>query len=185
MKQIKYLYLNNNINFLLISQVDAGKWYQLKLSNTPSSSSTRPQSQYVFPGEGWKSFPSLDIPNMFNYGHIYHYLIESISNFGSSKDMDSSNDEDGDCAYTSTAKPLRKGTQLMKSNFISDIEDCSTETNYFLRAHVYHSMKKDNALNVQIGLSKISGSVTQAACNCKASALARCAHISALLLKFP
>ena len=122
---------------------------------------------------------------MFNYGHIYHYLIESISNFGSSKDMDSSNDEDGDCAYTSTAKPLRKGTQLMKSNFISDIEDCSTETNYFLRAHVYHSMKKDNALNVQIGLSKISGSVTQAACNCKASALARCAHISALLLKFP
>ena len=44
-------------------------------------------------------------------------------------------------------------------------------------------MKNDVPLNVVIGLSSISGSVQLAKCNCKASALARCAHTDALLLK--
>eukprot|EP00795_Rhopilema_esculentum_P005751 gene5751-11021_t len=44
-------------------------------------------------------------------------------------------------------------------------------------------MKNDVPLNVVIGLSSISGSVQLAKCNCKASALARCAHTAALLLK--
>ena len=30
------------------------------------------------PMSGWCSFQSQDIPSLFNYGHIYHYALESI-----------------------------------------------------------------------------------------------------------
>eukprot|EP00795_Rhopilema_esculentum_P007387 gene7387-13136_t len=115
---------------------------------------------------------------MFNYGHVYHYIAESISKFAMGNNDEDSNDEDSNdesnTGYTATAKPLRKGMNLMKSDFISDIQDKQIEDSLFVRAHVHHSMKNDVPLNVVIGLSSISGSVQLAKCNCKASALARC-----------
>ena len=115
---------------------------------------------------------------MFNYGHIHHYLVESVSH--NTMDTDDSDDGDGDAT---TAKPLRKGSALVTSDFVEDLQDHSSGNYYCLRARVWHSMKKDDALKTFISLSKISGAVSQAKCNCKASALARCAHIAAVLIK--
>ena len=158
-------------------KVDGGKWYDIKRSSLQVEDDP---AVWKIPGEDWKSFPSCDIPSMFNYGHVYHYLVESISQFATGNNDEDSNDE-SNTGYTATAKPLRKGMNLMKSDFISDIQDNKIEDSYFVRAHVHHSMKNDVPLNVVIGLSSISGSVQLAKCNCKASALARCAHIAALL----
>ena len=30
------------------------------------------------PSLAWHSFPSQDIPSLFNYGHIYYYMLEFI-----------------------------------------------------------------------------------------------------------
>ena len=70
----------------------------------------------------------------------------------------------------------------MKSGFVEDTQDNKDEQNYFLRAHVHHSMKNDYPLDVTVVLSNASGFVAKASCNCKASSLSRCAHVSALLL---
>ena len=118
---------------------------------------------------------------MFNYGHIYLYLVESISSFGIGNESD---DEDGDLGsgFTSTTKPLRKGINLVKAEFVENIHDNMTNDTYYLRAHVHHSMKSDPPLNVVIAISCISGSIKFGRCSCRASALGRCSHIAALLL---
>ena len=119
---------------------------------------------------------------MFNYGHIYLYLVESISDL----EIGNVNDEeDGglESGFASTAKPLRKGMNLVKSGFIENIQDNLINEIYYLRCHVHHSMKSDLPLNVAIALSCISGSIKFGTCNCRASALGRCAHIAALLLQ--
>ena len=53
---------------------------------------------------------------------------------------------------------------------------------YFLRAHVHHSMKNEYTLNVSVVMSKASGFVVKARCDCKSRALNRCAHVAAVLL---
>ncbi len=93
--------------------------------------------------KGWKMFPASDIPELFNYGHVYHYLVESVAAFGFKISAESSDDEDLDTesGYTATAKPLKKGRSLVNSGFVRDMKDYKNEECYFLRAHVHHSMK--------------------------------------------
>ena len=121
---------------------------------------------------------------MFNYGSSYHYLIESIAEFGITCDheSDSENESDVDSGYTTTEKPLRKGRKLITSEFVVDFQDNSNELHYFLRAHVHHSMKNEYPLNVCVILSKASGFVIKASCDCKSKAMNRCAHVAAVLL---
>ena len=127
-------------------------------------------------------FPSVDIPEMFNYGHAYYHLIESVANFGLNESgSDSSDDSDGFSGYTTTEKPLRKARKLMASEFIVDIQDNKNEQHCFIRAHVHHSMKNEYPLNVSVVLSKASGFVEKACCDCKSRALNRCAHVAAVL----
>ena len=67
--------------------------------------------------------PSQDIPANFNYGHVYHYIIESVNNLflqnsgmgtlDQNKNLDDNIDDEG----TVTAKPLRKGRWLEKVDF--------------------------------------------------------------------
>lgn len=127
-------------------------------------------------------FPSVDIPEMFNYGHAYYHLIESFANFGLNESgSDSSDDSDGYSGYTTTEKPLRKARKLIASEFIVDSQDNKNEQHCFIRAHVHHSMKNEYPLNVPVVLSKASGFVVKACCDCKSRALNRCAHVAAVL----
>ena len=166
-------------------KVDGGKWYNLKKKGvglmSPSLSGI-----IEIPSNGWRTFPSVDVPDMFNYGHVYHYLIQSVEGFmslGCNANGESDSETEADSGYTSTARPLRKGHNLVHSDFVENMQDNKEEKYYFLRAHVHHSMKTDFPLAVSIVLDNISGSVRHGECNCKASALGRCAHVSAVLLK--
>ena len=66
---------------LIDPAIDQGKWYEMKqsakrqkLTVDASTSSLPPPA----PHSGWKTFPDSDIPKMFNEGHIYHHLVESL-----------------------------------------------------------------------------------------------------------
>ena len=89
-----------------------------------------------------------------------------------------------DTCDTVTAKPLRKGKNLLRSGDVHDIHDNANETKheYYIRARVHHSMKGFPPLNVSVTLSNMSGNIKSASCDCKASAFDRCVHVSALLL---
>ena len=90
-------------------KVDGGKWYDLKSNQKPNA----PQSVNIttnYPEAGWKPFPTTDIPLVFNYGHVYHYLVESITNVMLLDDDSEHGESMGvDCEDTVTTKPLRKG----------------------------------------------------------------------------
>lgn len=45
------------------------------------------------PQTGWKAFPSQDLPSLFNYGHVYHYALESLPTLPGEKNY---NEEDED-----------------------------------------------------------------------------------------
>lgn len=57
--------------------IDQGKWYDIKLGKVKPESVKKNQPA-ISPVLGWKTFPSRPIPVNFNYGHIYHYLLESV-----------------------------------------------------------------------------------------------------------
>ena len=60
--------------------------------------------------------------------------------------------------------------------------DTGTSQHYFVRAHVWPSMKTDLPHNVVIVLSVNSGAVIHASCEpCRASSLGRCSHVVAVL----
>ena len=62
-----------NIGIIKVdSKIDGGKWYEYKKNGTTEV------SEDLFPNNGWKNFASRNIPSMFNYGHVYHYLIETV-----------------------------------------------------------------------------------------------------------
>ena len=50
----------------------------MKKDDLDSSSLSVVEPEVLTPGCGWKVFPSSDIPAMFNFGHIYFYLVESV-----------------------------------------------------------------------------------------------------------
>lgn len=66
-------------------KVDDGKWLNLKRNPTPAAS----QVPYVRI-QGWKKFPSVSIPEHFNHGYIYYYLVESVA----SVECDSNSSDD-------------------------------------------------------------------------------------------
>ena len=60
--------------------------------------------------------------------------------------------------------------------------DNKTDQHYFLRGHVWPSMRNDLLHNVLIVLSVTSGAVIHASCQpCKVAALGRCSHVVAVL----
>lgn len=58
--------------------VDQGKWCEIKANKLKSETNNDTQNPLIPPLLGWKSFPSKTVPKNFNYGHIYHYLLESV-----------------------------------------------------------------------------------------------------------
>ena len=74
---------------------------------------------------------------------------------------------------------------MLKSGFVVDTQDNYDELKqeFYVRSHVHHSMKSELPLNVFIAISNVSGYVKNAKCDCRASAIGRCCHVAALLLK--
>lgn len=156
--------------------IDDGKWFTSKLSNEKSS--TSPDIETVIPPVlGWKPFPSRTVPSNFNYGHIYHYLLESVKLLGEDGSY-----EDTDLSHM-TSKPLTKGEQYVKSGNVHSLMDTiKTGTgHYFLKGKVDASMRKEQR-NVHVTISNLSGAILDASCTCPASSLGRCNHVAALLL---
>ena len=178
------------LNLPVDPKIDGGKWYNLKTEDSASientSSKTSIASLGELPTDGWRLLASKNLPANFNYGHVYFYLVQSVakaSNIPDSSDSDEDNLYDN--CDTVTAKPLKKGRNLLSSGFVENKQDNFDEIKheFYVRAHVQHSMKNMLPLNVNVVISDISGYVKVAMCDCKASALGRCAHVAALLLK--
>ena len=92
----------------------------------------------LLPTDGWGVFPARNISFMFNYGHVYFYLVESITNMyinGTNTNFNDTGDENCkgmDINDTVTAKPLKKGRSLLNNGFIENIQDNSSFCSSFL-----------------------------------------------------
>ena len=155
-----------------------------------------------FPESGFETFPSREIPSNFNFGSVFHYLIESRPRLqldGSSSSEDSLVDEDQldvtevymkdpfddpKCKDFMRAKLLRRGLQYVKSGWVKGLQDCANDRYYYVKAHVRASMDA-HAYWVYITISQITGGVCQVTCGypCPATANGRCSHVSASLLQ--
>jgi len=165
--------------------IDGGIWYDEKvkqrrlLLSVPTSS----RAPYV-PITGWKPIASSKQmpPAMFNEGHIYHYIIEQAEQTASVTDSEASG-EDDDAADSATAKPLRRGRTYFSSGHVQDLFVCDTVSTgdyFFLKGRVRQSMG-DGMYNVTMTLSLNSGFIVDATCDCKASALGRCSHVTGVM----
>ena len=164
--------------------IDSGKWYEVKLKKQTQAipEQTMPFGGNTIQNSKWHTFPTNSIPSMFNYGYIYHYIIESMPSLPNSEAVDKDDLADAiDCQSSTTAKPLTRGQQYVDSKYVADVMDTEDNGFYYLKANVHASMISQR-YSVQVQLSKSSGAVTDARCECKASALRRCSHIAALLL---
>ena len=116
------------LNLPVDPKIDGGKWYNLKAKDSGSientSSKTSIASLGDLPGDGWRLFPSKNLPANFNYGHVYFYLVESAAK---ASDIPDSSDSDEDNLYancdTVTAKPLKKVRNLLSSGFVENVQD--------------------------------------------------------------
>jgi len=165
------------------------EWYEIKLKeterklqeSTPSTSSDPKVLKCqppLPPITGWGSFPSKDLPEHFNQGHIHHYMIESVQFI----DLCTTNeDEDEDIQDLHTSKPLQKGKEYFKSGHVKNMKDSANATFYCLKATVMASYRVDTSYNVMLTISKSSGFVKDASCTCVASGMGRCNHVAAVL----
>ena len=145
------------LSISLDSKVDNGVWYQQKLDTINKSESL--QSNVTVLKDGWRKFPSRNLPRNFNYGHVYYHLIESVSGVYVDVSDSVTKESDDECEYsesqgTVTSKPFKKGVYLLKSGFVHD-------------SHVHHSMKAQLPLNVEVYISNISGYVKSGKCDCR------------------
>lgn len=164
--------------------IDDGKWFAAKvLKDSQKTECTRQSNTQipVIPLTGWDNFQSRDIPPYFNYGHIYHYALESIKTVPAAAKDDVDEDDHG--LGHMTDKPLKNARKYVDSGFVHDVMDAKSEEHYFLRAHVWPSMRTDLPHNVFVVLSNTSGAVIHGSCEpCKVAALGRCSHVVAVLL---
>ena len=166
--------------------IDQGKWFAAKVIKENQEvivdKSIKSKLSFVptVPVSGWRTFQSQDIPVLFNYGHIYYYALESIKTVVTESGHQDDEDEEG--LGHMTAKPLKNGRKYVDSGFLHDMMDTKTEEHYFLKTHVWPSMRNELPHNVLIILSVSSGAVIHASCDpCKVSALGRCSHVVAVL----
>ena len=129
----------------IVITVHGGKWFEAKaqhllnLMSTMHCAASSTASQGlppILPVTGWKDFPSCVIPSQFCYGNIYRFLI-ATSNL---MNTDENGDSDENSADVSVSKPMHKGRQYFLSGHVTNIEDMSQPTHYFMKAgHHMHS----------------------------------------------
>lgn len=82
-----------------------------------------------------------------------------------------------------TDKPLKNGRKYVDSGFVHNMMDTVNCERYFVRAHVWPSMRTEFPHNVIVVISVNSGAVLHASCEpCWASSLGRCSHVVAVLV---
>lgn len=166
--------------------IDGGKWQEAKQQLQKQKDQQQQQSQQspLLPIVGWKNFPSKNIPSTFNYGNIYHYIVESVQNMPSVQDVedcDTNCDDNRDRVDLHTAKPLRKGKTFFTSGHVQNMKDNENTDFYFVKCTVQASLAPSTYYNVSCTMSKSSGYIADASCTCKASRMGRCNHVSGLL----
>ena len=95
----------------------------------------------------WRKFPSRNLPRNFNYSHVYHYLIESVSDVYVDLSVTKESDDEDECSEsqrTVTSKPLDKEVHLLKSEFVHDSQDnMDTNGQYYMEqmSTIQHCVK--------------------------------------------
>ncbi|CAH3020708.1 unnamed protein product, partial [Porites evermanni] len=157
--------------------IDDGKWFSAKVlkENAKLQANCSLSSLPFVPSTGWRAFPSQNIPLLFNYGHVHYYALESVEDINGREEI-----EDG--LGHMTDKPLKNGRKYVDSGFVHDMMDTVNCERYFVRAHVWPSMRTEFPHNVVVVVSVNSGAVLHASCEpCRASSLGRCSHVVAVL----
>ena len=96
---------------LLNPGIDGGKWLKAKEDREHGSNLTVHKSLVPDPPQkNWRVFPSYDIPSLFNYGHVYHYALETLL-----KSTDNFGDEDKNDQGIGhmTDKPFKNGRKYL------------------------------------------------------------------------
>ena len=73
--------LKSGNHHILDPGIDNGKWLEAKILRNRKPESLEASIKTVpdvplIPKTGWKAFPSKDLPSLFNYGHVYHYVYQ-------------------------------------------------------------------------------------------------------------
>ena len=70
--------------------IDEGKWFAAKVikENCGLDQSCNEVSLPEIPSKGRQDFPSCNIPQLFNYGHVHYYILESIRNVNENEEED-------------------------------------------------------------------------------------------------
>ncbi|KAK3928353.1 Hormone-sensitive lipase, partial [Frankliniella fusca] len=110
-------------------RADNGKWYNAKAAAVREAEShltVMTQANLEIPdNQRWQPFPSVDLPAMFNFGHIYFYLVESCPNLSFEDNLSDSDSSDCDLLpdpfddehkTINEVKMLRKGLNSSKVN---------------------------------------------------------------------
>lgn len=137
-------FLKSGNSHILDSCIDNGKWLEAKIlrerkaGSHKSSTKTVNDVPVIVPQTGWKAFPSQDLPSLFNYGHVYHYALESLPTLPGEKNY---NEEDKDEEFTSgighmTDKPFCNGRWYVDSGFVHDLTDTKMDNYYYVKARV-------------------------------------------------
>ena len=113
------------INVKVDPKADGEHWYNVKSSMNKQNNDA---TNFLIPWVRRTIFQNQDIPVSFNYGHVYHYIIESVNNLflcnSDTLDQDENLDDKIDDEDTVTAKPLRKGHWLVRGEFFENMVDC-------------------------------------------------------------
>lgn len=86
------------------------------------------EENLAMPVNGWKTFPSTDIPKDFKYGSISQYVMESTYQYFSDTDEDS-----GCLPITGHNKSLRRGRISFTSGHVTNLEDIADGILYHIR----------------------------------------------------
>ena len=157
--------------------VDHGRWYDIKAKRRKLSAPS--SSPPAAPESGWKTFPGC-VPKMFNEGHIFHHLVESLHS-PVTDDSDTDSHDESIVLDSHTSKPLRRGKQFFNSGHVTHMMDTTVDNCYYVKAVVLASIKQAS-YETRVTLSGNSGFVLAASCQCKSSALGRCSHVGAVLV---
>ena len=105
-----------SLNIPIDPKVDGGKWYLLKDKSLSENINDKSGKKISMDQIKWGTFPSINIPHIFNEGHIYRYLIEEVD------EMKLPGDDDM-VSGSATAKHKTKGDDLFLSGFVENVKD--------------------------------------------------------------